>query len=417
MADIEEFFTPEILVQPHPFYESTRPARPVFKTVMPGQNLEVFIVTSYALVRQVLDDHATWSSDVMTIMLGAGRHDEAVAQMDEGTGDGPLLLNMDEPAHGRYRALFNPIFSPRQVAVLTPKIAEIMDRLIDSVIERGTCDFIEDIAVPFPLYVLLDMLGLDRALYPEIRRWTDAIARRGGQQETGETHIATMREIEEFNRFFRAELAARRAAPRDDLITELLAARIDGVAPLTERELARSLMELSIAGNETTRNTMVGGLGILLRDPATLNALRQDLKQIPAAVEELLRLFSPVTGTWRIATRDVTLGGVEIRAGSAVMVRIESANRDPAQFPDPDRIDLARRNRNTHLTFSQGVHYCVGNMLARRELALALEKILTRFDNLELIEETSDLTPPPSVMLRANNAMNLRFTPGQRSLS
>ena len=353
----------------------------------------------------------------MTIMLGAGRHDEAVAQMDEGTGDGPLLLNMDEPAHGRYRALFNPIFSPRQVAVLTPKIAEIMDRLIDSVIERGTCDFIEDIAVPFPLYVLLVMLGLERSLYPEIRRWTDAIARRGGQQETGETHIATMREIEEFNRFFRAELAARRAAPRDDLITELLAARIDGVAPLTERELARSLMELSIAGNETTRNTMVGGLGILLRDPATLNALRQDLKQLPAAVEELLRLFSPVTGTWRIATRDVTLGGVEIRAGSAVMVRIESANRDPAQFPDPDRIDLARRNRNTHLTFSQGVHYCVGNMLARRELALALEKILTRFDNLELIEETSDLAPPPSVMLRANNAMNLRFTPGPRSLS
>jgi cytochrome P450 len=255
------------------------------------------------------------------------------------------------------------------------------------------------------------MLGIDRALVPEIKRWTDAILRRVGQQETGEAETATMREIAEFHDFVRTEFALRRAEPRDDLITEILNVRVDGSAPLTDREALLFVQELCVAGNETTRNTLIGGLGILLKTPGAIEALRRDRNLIPAAVEEILRLFSPVAGTWRIATQATTLGGVEIPEGAVVMVRMESANRDPAQFPNPDLLDLTRRNRNTHLTFSFGVHYCLGNMLARRELVIALEKILELMPDLQMVEETSDLGRPPSVMLRGNNALHVRFTP------
>ena len=411
-TDIVPFFTPEILVDPYAFYERTRKTTPVIKTFLPGQNRDVYIVTSYALVRQVLEDNALYSSDVTPILMGAGRNAEAEALIEDGTGGGPLLLNIDEPLHGRYRALFNPIFSPRQVNQLTPKMAEIMELLIAKVQASGEADFINDIAVPFPLYVICDMLGISRVLYTEIKRWTDAILRRVGQQETGEAEHATMREIAEFHDFVRAELAARRASPREDLITEILQARVDGSAPLTDREALLFVQELCVAGNETTRNTLIGGLGILLQTPGIIDTLRRERSLIPAAVEEMLRLFSPVAGTWRIATRDVTLGGIKIPAGGVVMVRMESANRDPAQFPNPNQLDLNRRNRNTHLTFSFGVHYCLGNMLARRELVIALEKILDLMPDLRMVEETSDLGRPPSVMLRGNHALNVRFTPG-----
>lgn len=417
MARTDDFFQPEILMDPHGFYKVMRSDRPVFQTVLPGQGLDVFVVMSYDLVRQVLDDNNLFSSDVAPIMLGASRQGDAELVLDNGTGGAPLLLNMDEPAHGRYRALFNPMFSPRQANRLAPKISEIMDRLIDSVIEQGRCDFIDDIAVPFTLYVICDMMGFDRSHYAKMKRWTDAIVRLGGQQEVGESYIATMREIAEFHDFIAAELEARRDAPRDDLLSEILAARIDGQAPLSDRELLMSIQELCVAGNETSRNTLVGGLALLLNAPATLEALRSDSKLIPAAVEELLRLFSPVTGTWRLATRDTILGGVNIPAGAPVMVRMEAANRDPAQFPDPDAIDLTRRNRNMHLSFSHGVHYCIGNMIARRELAIALEKILARFQDLKLVEAESDLRRPPSVMLRGNNAMIIAFAAGQPVLT
>jgi len=410
-SEIVPFFTPEILIDPYAFYERTRETTPVFKTFLPGQNRDVVIVTSYELVRQVLEDHELYSSDVTPILMGAGRNAEAEALVEDGTGGGPLLLNTDEPMHGRYRALFNPVFSPRQVNQLTPKMYQTMDLLIGKVQAHGECDFINDIAVPFPLYVICDMLGIDRALVPEIKRWTDAILRRVGQQETGEAETATMREIAEFHEFVRAEFALRRAEPRDDLITEILNVRVDGSAPLTDREALLFVQELCVAGNETTRNTLIGGLGILLKTPGAIEALRRDRNLIPAAVEEILRLFSPVAGTWRIATQATTLGGVEIPEGAVVMVRMESANRDPAQFPNPDQLDLTRRNRNTHLTFSFGVHYCLGNMLARRELVIALEKILELMPDLQMVEETSDLGRPPSVMLRGNNALHVRFTP------
>ncbi len=409
-----DFFTPAILGDPHGFYDNMRASQPVLRTMLPGQTGEVFVVISYELVRQVLEDNDIFSSDVAPIMLGAGRQDEGGAVLDDDTGAGPLLLNMDEPAHARYRAMFNPMFSPRQANRLAPKIAEIMDLLIDSVIETGRCNFIDDVAVPFTLYVICDMMGFDRSLYRDVRRWTDAIVRLGGQQETGDAYVATMKEIAEFHAFIQSELDARRVEPRDDLLTEILAVRVNGETPLSDRELLMSVQELCVAGNETTRNTLVGGMGILLREPAALNALRENPKLIPAAVEELLRLFSPVTGTWRVATRDVVLGDIEVPAGSPVMVRMEAANRDPEQFPDPNTIDLTRRNRHMHLSFSHGVHYCIGNMLARRELTISLEKLLGRFEDVQFVEGECDLGRPPSVMLRGNNAMVLSFKPAPR---
>jgi cytochrome P450 len=407
-----EFFTPEILTDPYAFYEWSRVEAPVLRTHLPGQNREVYIVTSFALVKEVLGTPSIYSSEVTHVLMGGASHNPGVeALLEEGFSAGPLLLNLDEPDHQRYRAMFNPIFSPRQVSQLAAAMAEIMDELIDKVATRGSCDFINEIAVPFPLFVICDLLGFDRGLYPEIKRWTDAVLRRVGQQEGPEAEIATMREILEFHRFIRAEIADRRADPKDDLVTEIVQARVSGVAPLTGQEALLFIQELSVAGNETTRNTLIGGMTMLLQQPDLAARLRAEPALIPAAVEEMLRLFTPVTGTWRITTQDTTLGGVPIAAGTVVMVRMESANRDPAQFPNPEMIDVARQNRNTQLSFSYGVHYCLGSMLARRELVIAVGKILTRLHNPVLVEALSDLGRPPSVMLRGNNALHIGFDP------
>jgi cytochrome P450 len=410
LDSVVEFFTPEILLDPNPFYAKYRETQPVLRTRMPGQEREVYLVTNYDLTKQVLSTPQIYSSEFAHVLMGGAQPNPAAeALVKDGLGGGPLLLNLDEPAHKRYRDLFQPIFGPRQVAQLTAGMEELMDTLIDGVIARGECDFVNDIAVPFPLYVICDMLGWDRGMYKQVKSWGDAVLRRVGQQESLDEEVSTMLEIVEFHDFIRAQIADRRANPRDDLITEIVQARIAGLDPLTDDEALLFIQELGVAGNETTRNTLIGGLAILLQQPAVIAQLRHQPNLIPAAVEEMLRLFAPVAGTYRIVLEDTVLGGIDIPKGSVVMVRMEAANRDPAQFPNPEALDVTRRNRNAHLTFSHGIHYCLGNMLARKELVIAFDKILSRLRHIELVPAKTDLSRTVSVMLRGTNALYIRF--------
>jgi cytochrome P450 len=405
-----DFFRAETLTDPYGFYEQVRAEHPVLKTGLPGFDQDVYLVTSYELVKQVFNDPQTFSSQFVEVMMqGAEPHPEADALYATGVTQGSLLLNLDEPDHKRYRELVSTVFTPKQVSSLVPKMEQIMDDLIDDVIDVGTCDFVNEIAVPFPIYVIADMLGIERTHYRDLKRWSDAFLLRLSQQQSKAQDIAAIHEILEFQRFIAKLIAERRANPCDDLISHIVQAHIAGTDPLSDRETLILIQEIAVAGNETTRNTLIGGFGMLLAQPNLIAILRAQPALIGNAVEEILRLFSSVAGMWRIATRDVELGGVEIPAGSIVMVRMEAANHDPSQFPDPYRLNLERKNSRYHMTFGTGIHYCLGNMLARRELNVAIGKLVSRLDNPHIISAGTDLGRPPNVLLRGVNALRIAF--------
>lgn len=410
-----DFFSEDNLKDPFAFYDRARIEQPVFRASLPGFESTVFVVTSYDLAREAFADTDRFSSDFLEILIqGAEPHPEADALFEQGVKQGSLLLTLDEPEHKRYRALATQVFTPRQAASLAPVMEAIMDDLIDQVIETGECDFVESIAVPYPIYVIADLLGYERTIYKRLRRWSDAFLIRLSQKQTKAEDLQAVRDILEFQAFNRAMIEDRRTHPRDDLITHILQARVAGVEPLTDREALVLTQEVAVAGNETSRNTLIGGMALVLRQPGLLQRLRDKPALIPAAVEEMLRLLAPTTGMWRVVKRDVELGGVEIPSGSVVMLRMDAANRDPRRFPDPEKLDVERRNRAEHLSFGHGAHYCIGNMLARRELTIAFRKIVERMPNARIVEEKSDLGSIVSVLHRSTKALHIAFDKGRR---
>lgn len=412
MQDVAEqnFFSSEVLSDPLPFYERIRQHQPVSRQYFDSFGEDVFVVTSYALVKRAFQDNETFSSDFNDMLMrGAEPHPEADELFKQGVKVGPLLLTIDEPEHKRYRSLATVVFTPRQVRNLSASMEDIIDGLIDRVIDRGECDFLNEIAVPYPIYVIADLLGVDRDIAPRLRRWSDAFIIRLSQKQTKAEDLQAVRDILDCQSFLFANIADRRARPREDVISHVVQARVAGVDPLTDREALLLLQEISVAGNETSRNTLAGGMGLLAQRPDVIERLRADPELIPNAVEEILRLLAPTTGMWRVAKQDCELGGVRIPAGSMLLLRMDAANRDPDHFPDPDNIVLERRNRVEHLSFGFGAHHCVGNMLARRELAVAFKALLNRMRNIRLVEEKTDLSSITSILHYAPKAISIAF--------
>lgn len=279
-----------------------------------------------------------------------------------------------------------------------------MDRLA----ANGGGDFVSGFAVPLPVEVIAGQLGLPPEDRDRVKRWTDAFADRLGATITFERELACAETVVEFQHAMMALVERRRTARHDDLLGDLVGASSAGDAPLVEAELLSVVQQLVVAGNETTTNTLSEGLLLLIRDPGAAAWLRADPTRVPNAVEEMLRLASPVQSLPRVVARDTTLGGVPIAKGSVVMLRWAAANRDPARFADPHRFDPARANARAHLAFGRGIHACIGNMLARRELVTALEELLARFDRIELACAPDALAYNPNALLRGLSALPIR---------
>jgi cytochrome P450 len=402
------------LTDPFDFYEDTYEASPVFPVRLDGHENPVFVVTSYDLVKYVFDTATLFSSEFHHVLHPAKDH---YVESEEVLAGGytlpPLLLNIDAPDHKRYRNLLGPIFNAKNVTPLKDELGAIMDDLIDQVIEQGECDFIRDIAVPFPTVMIARIMGYEPEIVSQLAVWSDAMIMRISQSQSAQQDFRYATLIRDFQNYIRAIAAARRAEPRDDLTSQIVHVEQDGFR-LTEDEACTLIHELTVSGHETARNSTIGGLGLLLRDPEMLARLKASPNLIPRAVEEILRLFTPVAGMWRIATQDTELGGVAITAGSTILVRMDAANRDPRAFPNPNRIDLERRNLNAHLSFGWGPHYCIGNLLARTEVVIALTKVIERFENIRLIEEKSDLGRPRHIILRSTNALHIAYDKGEK---
>jgi cytochrome P450 len=298
--------------------------------------------------------------------------------------DNRPFLFRDPPDHTRLRGLVSQAFTPRTVEDLRPRTEAVVAELLDTALERGEVDVVADLAYPLPVRIIGDMLGVPAADQDRFHGWSAALAR-GLDPDfllTEEVHRARLDAVAAFADYFFALLAERRAHPRDDLLSRLATVEDRGDV-LTEGELLSTAILLLVAGHETTVNLIGGGVLALLEHPAELQRLRADPGLARPAVEELLRYVSPVQLTGRSLTGDLEVGGAVLRRGEFVLVLIGSANRDPAAFDRPERLDLTRPD-NRHLGFGFGLHHCLGAPLARLEAQVAIPELLRRARTIEL---------------------------------
>ncbi len=400
-------FEPEVLARPHAFYRQVLADAPVMQ--QPGTN--TFMIASHALVTEACGRPQDFSNDISSLLAGArSETPEVKAVLDTGWPQQTVLLMADPPSHSRYRKLVNLAFSLKRVDAIEHRIRTLAGGLVEAMAAKSECDFVADFAVPLPVAMIAGELGLPPGDTEQVKRWSTAFVDRLGGMASLEREIECAREVVEFQHAMKAQIDLRIAAPRDDLLSDLVNARVEGEEPLSAAEQLSIIQQILVAGNESTTNTLAEGLVILLRTPGAWERLHAEPGLIPNAVEEMLRTANAVAGSWRIAARDCEIGGVPIPAGATVMLRNASANLDPARYPEPEEFRPDRANARTHIGFGRGIHQCIGNLLARRELAVALELLVGRFERIELACDESELTYAPNVLLRGPASVPIRLT-------
>ena len=295
------------------------------------------------------------------------------------------MLFQDPPAHTRLRALVSKAFTARAVERLAPRIRQISDELLAAVAGRGCFDVIEAFAGPLPVIVIAEMLGVDPADRHEFKRWSDWEAMSLNPLLTAEQQAAANEANAELGAYLQRTIATRRAAPRDDLISALIAVEEAG-DQLTDTEIMTMCELLLAAGNVTTTDLIGNGIWLLLRHPDQLRKLRDEPGLITSAVEEILRFESPVVQTARIAMGDMEIGGCPIHRGESILTSLAAANRDPDKYREPDRFDITRRDVH-HRSFGGGAHFCLGAPLARLEGQVAIPAFLQHFPRVRLADE------------------------------
>ena len=395
------FFDPAFLEDPYPAYHRLRVEDPVHR-----HPLGFYVLTRY-------DDVAGFLRDPR---FGKGGY-QALFESRFGTGpNGPWLptsmLFRDPPDHTRLRALVSKAFTPRVVETLRPHVEAIVERLLDRVADLPRVDVIEALAYPLPVTVISELMGVPPEDNETIKEWSrdvaralDAIALPVGPDVIERGTRAT----EAIAGYFRALAEERRQRPGPDLLSGLVEAEEAGDR-LSERELLATCLLLYVAGHETTVNLIGNGLLALLRHPEERRRLQADPALLPAAVEELLRYDSPVQRTGRMAADDADIGGVPIPNGTLVLGLVGAANRDPAHFAEPDRLDLGR-DQPRHLAFGAGIHYCLGASLARLEAQVAIGALLRRFPAVTLAVERPAWRP--SSTLRGLEALPVALGPNR----
>jgi cytochrome P450 len=375
------------------------------------QRLGFHICSSYALLREILRDTDVYSS-IASQSTDSLRQPppQVVALRRAGYAPVDTLVTNDPPAHTRIRRMVDDPFRPRSIARLTASIRQIVDETLDAFIDQGECDAVADLAVPIPIKVIADMLGIERSLAPRIKAWSDASVEPLGMMCSDARLIECAHLVKEFQDFIAAELDARRRAPRDDLLSHLVTAQDEAGDGLSMAEMLSLTQQFLVAGNETTTNGIAAGVQLLIDNPRQLDALRGcDSKHVRTFVDEVLRLEAPVQGLFRVVRRETRIAGVTLPAGARVMLRFAAANRDPARYANPDDLDVTRANAGTHLAFGAGIHHCIGANLAREEMALTFEALLDRTDNLGYQPGRNDFRHHPSLILRGLEHLYIRF--------
>ena len=355
----------------------------------------VWGITKYEHIKEIESDPATFSN------AGGIRPD---------TGPIPMMIDMDDPEHRHRRKLVARGFTPNRVREQEPHIHRIVHALVDEVCERGSCDFIWDIAAWVPLIMIGDALGVEPGDRDTLLRWSDDLLRGLGTEDL-ELLDKTMEAFAGYNEYSTRVIADRRACPRDDLMSILVHAEVDGDR-LDDHSILHESLLILIGGDETTRHVMSGGMFQLLVEPERWQRLRADRALIVPAVEEMLRWVSPIKNMARTATRTVDYRGTTIREGQKLLMLYPSGNRDADRFPDPDTFDMTR-SPNDHIAFGFGAHFCLGSSLARLELRALFEVLADRLPDLRLATPTEPAHRPAN-FVSGYESMPVTFTPTAR---
>jgi pimeloyl-[acyl-carrier protein] synthase len=372
--NVAELVPPEQWPDPHPHYHQVRTEKPIWSI----PEFDEFVFTRWADCERILRD-PTMSADP-----SRRRRQLDLLQLADGMERPSSMLMMDPPDHTRLRKLVSKAFTPRTVEQLRPHVAELVAGMLDRVDPSGF-DLIAGLGYPLPVTVICELLGIPAEDQHLFGPWSsDASRMLDGNLDDATIQRGTLAFMSLVN-YLNGIFEERRAAPRDDLLSGLLAAEEEGER-LSEEELRSTVVLLFVAGHETTTNLIGNGTVALLRQRHEWERLVADPSLAPGAVEECLRYDGPVHLTGRTATVDTEVDGVAIEAGQGLITLLAAANRDPARFPDPDRLDITRPD-NHHLTFSHGIHYCLGAALARLEGQEVFKAMAQRFPTLELAEE------------------------------
>jgi len=371
-------------VDPYPTYRRLLERDPFHRS----RALQGWVLTRHADISAVLRDQRFVADARKTprfkkmqersIAAGAVTREEAESQ---------AMLGLDPPDHTRLRSLVSKAFTPRAVEALRPRVEQLVDEMVERCAAKGTFDVIREIAYPLPVIIIAEMLGIPPEDREQFKHWSDEMALSVGMANEGEQRRArdAQRALREY---IIPILQERRREPREDLLSALVAAEEDG-DKLSLMEVHSTIALILVAGNETTTNLIGNGLLALMRHPDQIDRLRARPDMIGTAVEELLRYDSPVQGTSRHVPEDAEINGHAVRAGEELLLLIGAANRDPEQYKDPDTLDIGRAD-NKHLSFGNGIHYCLGAPLARIEGPAAIHALVQRFPNIRLATEKLD---------------------------
>ena len=378
---------PAVKKDPYPYYAELRREHPVF----PVEAFSGLAISRYEDVSYVLNNQALFSSD------GFG-------QTNINGRETKMLISADPPDHTPLRGLVNKAFTPRMIADLEPRIREVTNELLDAAAERGDMDLIDDVAIPLPVTIIAEILGVEPAHQEKFKKWSDSVVAVKMTQEDMEAHEVLM---QEFIDYFGVVIEERRKEPKNDMISLLVQAEKQEEA-LSADELITFTLLLLVAGNETTTNLIGNMMRALLAHPDQLEAVRNDRSLITNTIEEALRYDAPVQWLFRRATEDLEIAGTAIPKDTIVLPIFASANRDDSKFQDAERFDITR-NTQGHMAFGHGIHFCLGAPLARLEGAIALEAMLSRLDNIEHAGGEIEVIDSP--FLRGPKHLQLTFEP------
>lgn len=406
---------PTINAHPKEFFRAARTQDPVYF----DEKIGMYLVTRYDDIVEVLRDPITYSDKMGYEAIYASGHFEEFKQILERDGGGffPDAIKDDPPAHTRVRRLMDKAFTAHRVKMLEPGITavivDLIEKLADKAAREKVVDGVHEFAIPVTIRVICEQLGISHFNADKIQRWSQAVTAQISQMQNHDQMVENARQICELQNFIIAEMKAREAVPREDMISDIVHAQLEDGSNLTFKEAVSLIRALIIAGNDTTATAIGNLLFVLATQPNILKTLQSsvdDDRLLTRFVEELLRIEPPVRGLAKMTSREVTLGGKRLPKGAHMLVMYASGNDDETKFACPRNFDLNRSNLGIHVAFGTGVHRCIGASLARMEIKVAAREIVKRLDNIKLAIPAEEIRYLPTVATHTIKELPLTLT-------
>jgi cytochrome P450 len=394
---------------PHDNYANMHEEAPIFYDA----DRDLYWVVRYDLIQYVNKNPQTFSSNIElfggTGLAGYPESVQAIRSRGVGHGD-TLITNNDAESHRAYKEIVQRAFAPRRLIIFENQIKELASQLINEFPESGEIDFSAQFAVPLTFTVICRQLGIEEEMLPTFKKWSDAIDVLLSNMADEDALIAAAQDELALQQYMLKRCELRRQDPKEDVISDIVTAKYNDERPLNDTELFGILNQLFVAGNESTRSTLMGAIYYLTQHPEIFTEIREGGEPvIKVFVEEVLRMWSAVQGLYRRALHDTEIEGVKIPEGAKIHIRYGAANIDPNFFENPLEIDLTRSRPRSHIAFGYGIHHCVGAVLARQELVSAIESLTTTFSKVTLEQSPADFHFFSSYHLRCLESLSVKF--------